>query len=749
MSKDKSYAGIDYFRFIAALLIIAIHTSPLAPFSEIGDFILTRIVARLAVPFFFMTSGFFLISRYTYDNRRLKKFLKRTAFIYAAAILIYLPVNIYNDYFSMDQLLPNMIKDLVFDGTMYHLWYLSASILGAVIAWHLVKKAGYPKALIVTGMLYLVGIFGDSYYGVLENAAGFNSFYQLIFQISDHTRNGIFFAPVFFVLGGCIADCKCRLSFGKSICVFIGSFLLMLAEGMLLHHYKLQRHDSMYVFLLPAVFGLFFMLLQFRGKRRAGLRNISLIVYVIHPMMIIVIRMAAKLLGLNALLVENSLIHYLAVSITSVVFGATVIFLWNRLPIKRGVHSADTERAWIEIELDNLKHNAAVLQKAMPPGCRMMAVVKDEAYGHSAFEVSVCLNKIGVKAFAVATIEEGIALRKYGIEGEILILGYTDAERAADLKKYCLTQTIIDFDYAKKLNRQKIPLKVHIKFDTGMHRLGIPCEDTVSIKRIFAMKNLTVSGIYTHLCCSDSLQPKDVLFTQNQIKDFYHCIDKLKEEGIDIPKLHIQSSYGLLNYPEIACDYVRVGIALYGVLSTPDDHTKQKLELRPVLSLKAKVVLIRKVPRGDSVGYGAGFTAIRDSRIAILPIGYGDGFPRSLSCGSGSVVIRGRCFPIVGRICMDQLAVDITEAEDISVGDIAVLIGMGAKRRLQKPDVAESRLKFSSPEHPEHKGQAARNPAEIFGGLPASEVAVCSGSISNELLSRMGTRLPVIVVENK
>lgn len=300
-----------------------------------------------------------------------------------------------------------------------------------------------------------------------------------------------------------------------------------------------------------------------------------------------------------------------------------------------------------------------------------------------------------------------------------MILGYTDAGRAADLKKYCLTQTVIDFDYARRLNKQRIPVRVHIKIDTGMHRLGISCEDTVSVKRIFAMKNLTVSGIYTHLCCSDSLQPKDVLFTQKQMKGFYHCIDSLREEGIEIPKLHIQSSYGLLNYPETACDYVRAGIALYGVLSAPDDQTRQKLDLRPVLSLKAKVVLIRKIPKGDSVGYGAAFTAERDSRIAILPIGYGDGFPRSLSGGRGSVVIRGRRFPIAGRICMDQLAVDITGAEDISVGDTAVLIGTGAgaEKRQQR--------------------------------LDAAEAAAASGSISNELLSRMGARLPVVVVESR
>lgn len=154
MTKNKNYTGIDYFRFIAALLIVAIHTSPLASFSETGDFILTRIIARVAVPFFLMTSGFFLISRYTYNTEKLGAFVKKTALIYGAAILIYIPINIYNGYFKMDNLLPNIIKDIVFDGTLYHLWYLPASIIGAVIAWYLVKKLNYPKALIVASVLY-------------------------------------------------------------------------------------------------------------------------------------------------------------------------------------------------------------------------------------------------------------------------------------------------------------------------------------------------------------------------------------------------------------------------------------------------------------------------------------------------------------------------------------------------------------------------------------------------------------------
>jgi len=224
MTKQETYSGIDYFRMIAAVLIVAIHTSPLASFSATGDFIFTRIIARVAVPFFLVTSGFFLISRYSYNADKLRKFIKKTALFYAAAIVIYIPINIYNGYFSEDNLLPKIIKDIVFDGTLYHLWYLPAAIVGAVIAWYLVKQWAYRKAFAVTLVLYIVGLFGDSYYGIAENIPSLNSFYHLIFQVSDYTRNGIFFAPIFFVLGGYISDNKDKLSFKKSIIGFTTCF---------------------------------------------------------------------------------------------------------------------------------------------------------------------------------------------------------------------------------------------------------------------------------------------------------------------------------------------------------------------------------------------------------------------------------------------------------------------------------------------------------------------------------------------
>lgn len=709
MTKNESYSGIDYFRFIAALLIVAIHTSPLSSFSETGNFIFTRIVSRVAVPFFFMTSGFFLISRYTCNAEKLEAFIKKTTLIYGVAILLYIPINVYNGYFKMDNLLPNIIKDIVFDGTLYHLWYLPASIIGAAIAWYLVKKLNYPKALMVASVLYLIGLFGDSYYGITEKISCLNSLYTYIFQVTDYTRNGIFFAPIFFILGGFIADNRPQITFGKSFLGFAISLALMLGEAMILHHFDLQRHDSMYVFLLPCMYFQFIVILHFKGKRLVSLRTASLIIYIIHPMMIVVIRLFSKLLHIQKLFVENSIVHYFAVCLTSVVFSVVLTTMWNKYKPKKAKHTADTDRAYLEIDLNNLEHNVKVLKRAMPQKCELMAVVKAEAYGHGLYEIATHLNKIGVKAFAVATIDEGIKLRQYGVLGEILILGYTAPARAKELRKYDLTQTLIDYKYALLLDKQGYDVMTHIKVDTGMHRLGFDAKDIEKISAVFSMKHIKVSGIYTHLCAADSVDEKDIFFTNVQIESFYNLLNQLKEKGITIPKIHIQSSYGLLNYPELKCDYVRVGVSLYGVLSSPNDRTKLHLDLRPVLSLKSRVILLREIKKGESVGYSRSFVANRDSLIALLPVGYADGYPRNLSCGKSYVLINGHQAPVVGKICMDQLAVDVTDIPNVKTGSIATLIGKDGKEEITAPMVAES-----------------------------------AESITNELLSRMGHRLNII-----
>ena len=715
---NKNYIGIDIFRVIAAIFIIAIHTSPFCSYNAWADFILTRVIARIAVPFFFMTSGFFLISRYQYSTKKLKIFVKKTASIYSVAIVLYIPINIYNEYFQTENLLPNIIQDIIFDGTLYHLWYLPASLIGGVFAWYLVRRLGYCGAFFVAAVLYFIGLFGDSYYGLSEKNVILEGFYTLLFQELDYTRNGIFFAPIFFLMGGWIADNKIRFSHTIAWILFVFMMSFMLVEGVILHQFGLQRHDSMYFFLVPCMYFLFQALLYFQGRRYAWMRDVSLLVYIIHPMIIVFIRFAAKVLHMQTLFVENSAVHFFLVVVVSMFFSVAVVVLWRRFRGKK--KKQDTEmRAYIEINLKNLTHNVKVLREKMPSKCELMAVVKAQAYGHGMYEIATHLDKIGVRAFAVATIDEGIALRKYGIRGEILILGYTPPEQARALQKYNLTQTLIDYDYAYRLNTQRCKVKVHIKLDTGMHRLGFDvCTDKSAGKEmrnifnVFFMESLMITGIFTYLCVADSLAQEDVLFTRRQIAIFYKVINRLKKQGIHIPKIHIQSSYGLLNYPELKCNYIRTGISMYGVLSTPNIQTKLQLDLKPVLALKARIVLIRQVREGDSVGYGRTFVADKDSRIAILSIGYADGFPRVLSGKEQYVLINGEPAPIVGRICMDQFAVDITELSNVSINMTATLIGRDSEKEIDASTLAEN-----------------------------------AESITNELLSRIGTRVRVVEVE--
>lgn len=701
MSRERYDTGIDWLRLAAAILVIAIHTSPLADFNETGDFILTRVLARIAVPFFFITSGYFLLSRYHDSDRKLRHFLKKTGWIYGASILLYLPLNFRNGYFSQSQLLPELLKDLIFDGTMYHLWYLPASMLGMLIAWKLVEKLDFSKGLVMALLLYLVGLFGDSYYVVVEKLPLLKAFYDRLFELFDNTRNGLFFAPVFLILGGFIADERRKLSSVEAGVGFLISLGLLLAEALILHRHGFQRHDSMYVFLLPAMYFLFHLILLWKGRRIPLLRPASLVVYLIHPLVIAAVWRFSS---------QNSLFHFGLVCLLSLLFSFAMAALWLRFSFKKP-HNPEKDRAYIELNLANLTHNVSVLKAALPANAELMGVVKREAYGHGSYAVATHLEKTGVKAFAVATIDEGIALRRYGIRGEILILGFTDVRRAKELKTYRLTQTLIDFPYAEKLNRQKIPVSVHIAIDSGMHRLGLDTDDLDGVQKLFQMKHLHIQGIFTHLCCADSRKPEDISFTRKQIRSFYGLISQMETAGLPIPKIHLQSSYGLLNYPDLPCDYVRAGISLYGVFSSPDDRTLLQPKLRPVLALKAKVVLIREISRGETVGYGRTFRAERNSRIAILPIGYGDGLPRNLS-GKAMVRISTHLLPVIGRICMDQLAIDLTGADDVSVGDTAILI-----------DNAEN------------------------SHLLAPNVAALSGSISNELLCRLGARLPVVIAE--
>lgn len=363
-------------------------------------------------------------------------------------------------------------------------------------------------------------------------------------------------------------------------------------------------------------------------------------------------------------------------------------------------------RAWVELDREALAHNVAVLRRLLPPHCTLMPAVKANAYGHGAVPVARELNRLGLQAFCVATAQEGAELRAGGVQGEILVLGYTHPQQARLLHQNHLTQTVVDHSYGMALEAQNVPLEVHLKLDTGMHRLGEGSDRVDTLVPLFACRNLKVTGAFTHLCAAGTASPEDRAFTLSQGRAFCTALARLEAQGCPIPKRHLLSSYGLLHYPELGGDYARVGIALYGVLSSPADLTRCPVTLRPVLSLKAQVAQVRTLEAGEQAGYDLQFTAQRPTKLAVLTIGYGDGLPRSLSCGVGAALVGGRKAPIAGRVCMDQTLVDVTDCPPVAPGDTAVLIG--ASHGLE---------------------------------ITACDLAKETGTIANEILSRLGARL--------
>ena len=734
MKNGQNYGGLDRFRILAAILVIAIHTSPLESYSADADFFLTRILARAAVPFFFMVTGQFVLSPQLAsrtrapgtvrsgrgrEQRAVWSYLGRLALVYGGCVAVYLPLGIYAGHYR-GLTLGKAVQMLVFEGTFYHLWYFPACMLGILLVTLLGRFLGLRGTLLVSGALYVIGLLGDSYYGVVQRIPALSSVYDAIFQISPYTRNGLFFAPLFLALGclmggGRQKACRDRLWLWSC---FVLSFVLMSKEGFLLRRLGFQRHDSMYVFLVPVMIFLYEILLSVRSRSVKRLRSISTWVYIVHPAMIVAVRGAARIVHMTELLVDNSLIHYAAVTVLSIAAAAVISYFgdWVKGAGAPGATLSERGkerrgRAWIELDRAALSQNVEALLAMLPDHCALMPAVKADAYGHGAVLIARELNRIGVEAFCVASAGEGEELRREGVRGEILVLGYTDPTQFDLLHRCRLTQTIVDYQYAERLNGYGKRLHVHIGVDTGMHRLGIGYEQRDLIMDIFEMKNLAVDGLFTHLCTSDGQALKEQSFTDLQARRFYSVVDDLERNGYSCPKLHLQSSYGILNYPKLAEDYARVGIALYGVLSTREDTKRWEDVLRPVLSLKARVACVRRLCCGETAGYGMAFTAQRDMEIATITVGYGDGLPRNLSGGQGFVLINGRRAPVVGRICMDQTIVDVSGIPDVKAGDVAVLIGKSGDKEIS-----------------------------------AGDLAGWAGTITNEILSRMGARLERVMV---
>lgn len=362
-------------------------------------------------------------------------------------------------------------------------------------------------------------------------------------------------------------------------------------------------------------------------------------------------------------------------------------------------------RAWIELDRAALEKNLSCLQSLLPPGCRLMPALKANAYGHGAYLIGRELARQGIDCFCTATAREGAALREQGIWGDILVLGYTHPEELELVESRGLIQTVPDLSYAEMLAERRPHIRLHLAIDTGMHRLGAEPKELAALAKICHKGKLRPEGAYTHLCTGDKA------FSCLQAERFSQAVNALKKRGLNLKKTHLLSSGSLLSFPELGGDYARVGIALYGLMSRREETAGRAAALCPVLSLKARVAAVRELAAGEGAGYGLCFRAGRPTQLAVLSIGYADGLPASLSEGRGRVLINGRQAPIVGRICMDQTLVDVTEAGKVCAGDEAVLIGESGGQRLSAYDMAEA-----------------------------------AGTITNEIVSRLGERLTRVML---
>lgn len=364
-------------------------------------------------------------------------------------------------------------------------------------------------------------------------------------------------------------------------------------------------------------------------------------------------------------------------------------------------------RAWIELYREHLRHNIGLLQRLLPIGCRLMPAMKANAYGHGAVLMAQALEQMGIRDYCVACAAEGVQLRKAGIRGQILVLGYTHPEDFDELREYQLTQTIVDSAYARQLSAYGRALLVHVGIDTGMHRLGINSEQYEEIKKLWELPNLQITGVFSHLCTSDGDSREEQAFTKLQEERFLQVIQRLRKEGKRGFAMHLQGSYGILNAEHLFGNYqyARAGIALYGTLSQPSRSLRQQFSLAPVLSLKARIASVREIEKGEGAGYGLTWHAEGRQRLAAVSIGYADGIPRALS-NRGEALVCGEKAPIVGRICMDQLLLDVTKISGVQAGEEVVLIG--------KSQNSEIRVE---------------------------EMAAKAGTISNEILSGLGDRL--------
>ncbi|MFA4889853.1 MAG: alanine racemase [Candidatus Omnitrophota bacterium] len=362
---------------------------------------------------------------------------------------------------------------------------------------------------------------------------------------------------------------------------------------------------------------------------------------------------------------------------------------------------------WAEVNLANLVHNLNQVRSRLRPGVKVMVTVKADAYGHGLVPVSRQLISAGVEFLGVASIDEGIKLREARINAPVLILGLVLKKDIGPLFQYRLTPTVCDLELAVALNQKAKFLNtrqaVHIKVDTGMGRVGVLHEDAfLLVRKIQRLSRIDIEGIFTHFAFADINQD----FTRYQLLLFNRLVERLRKLGVNIPLVHAANSMGLLDYQDSHFNLVRPGLVIYGL------YPKEGLSIRlkPVLSLKTKIVLVKKIPKGYGISYGHAYVTDKDTLMVVLPIGYGDGYPRNLS-NLASVLIKGKRFKISGRICMDQMMVDVGNLA-VKTAEEVILIGRQGKNR-----------------------------------ITVEELAGYAGTISYEIVCGLGSRIPRVYIK--
>ncbi|CAK7085219.1 alanine racemase [Tissierella sp.] len=372
----------------------------------------------------------------------------------------------------------------------------------------------------------------------------------------------------------------------------------------------------------------------------------------------------------------------------------------------------ETRPVWAEINLDNLAHNIRVVRKHTNENALVTAVVKANGYGHGSVEISKTFLDNGADRLAVAILTEAIELRKGNITEPILILGYTPPTQYGKLLDYDLIQAIYNYEEAKILSNKAVELGktaiIHIKIDSGMGRIGfIPAKESIEdIIKISKLPNIYIEGIFTHFAKADET---DKSHARSQFEKYVNIVNDLEEQGLNIPIKHVSNSAAIIDLPQYNLNMVRAGIMIYGFY--PSDEVRKDIELKPAMTLKAKISHLKAVPKGTGISYGQIFVTEKESKIATIPIGYADGFTRLLT-EKAEVTINGKRAKIIGKICMDQCMIDVTHIEDVKLGDEVVIFGC-------------------EPEYPH-----------------ADELAEKIGTINYEIVCMVSRRVPRVYISN-